>query len=35
VPILLQTREQVDQGRTPSAEQTAYEGARSWYMGYR
>lgn len=35
VPILLQTREQVDMGLAPSAEQAAYEGARSWYMGYR
>ena len=35
VPILLQTREQVDLGLAPSAERAAYEGARSWYMGYR
>jgi len=35
VPILLQTRQQVDQGLAPSSEQAAYEGARSWYMGYR
>jgi len=35
VPILLQTRQQVDLGLAPSAEQAAYEGARSWYMGYR
>lgn len=33
--ILLQTRQQVDQGIAPSAEQAAYDGARSWYMGYR
>ncbi len=33
--ILIQTRQQVDQGIAPNAEQAAYDGARSWYMGYR
>lgn len=33
--VLLQTRMQVDCGRIPSLEQLAYEGARSWYTGYR
>ncbi len=33
--VLLQTRMQVDCGRIPSLEQMAYEGARSWYTGYR
>lgn len=33
--ILIQTRQQVDQGIAPSAEQAAYDGVRSWYMGYR
>lgn len=33
--ILIQTRDQVDLGHAQTAEQAAYEGARSWFMGYR
>ena len=33
--ILIQTRDQVDLGQIQSADQAAYEGVRSWFMGYR
>lgn len=33
--LLIQTRDAVDTGKAHRFEQATYEGARSWYMGYR
>ncbi len=34
-PVLLQTRQQVDAGLTPSTDQLAHERARDWYLVHR
>ena len=33
--VLLQTRDQVDQGLAPTTDQAAYDNARNWYLGHR
>ncbi|MEO5706475.1 MAG: PilZ domain-containing protein [Alteraurantiacibacter sp.] len=35
MPLLLQTRQQIDAGVAPSTDMQAHEQARDWYMGHR
>jgi hypothetical protein len=35
LPVLVQTRQQIDAGLAPTAARDAYQAAREWYMGLR